>query len=164
MDLGSSTYVCNDRSKFLDFKICKYDLSTGEGSTPDAILADCLYSPNFYANLVSLTKIEGRGVWWDTRKGAVFDATGRPILAIYLDIRQQIFLLYQPEPQAYRQYLTLYSVAWKDVNKTSLEVPDTTDTTKLSLEALIDTLHTALTTRDSQKPLISKASARTWHS
>ncbi|KAJ5642838.1 hypothetical protein N7490_006838 [Penicillium lividum] len=192
MDSGSSTHVCNDRSRFLDFKTCKYDLSTGEGSTPaygigtvritglnpangephDATLADCLYSPNFHANLVSLAKIEGRGAWWDTRKCAVFDASGRPILATYLDTRQQIFLLYQPEPQAYKQYLALYSVAWKDVSKTSPEAPektspeapDTTDTTKPSPEAPVDTLHTALATRDSRKPLVSKASARVWHS
>ncbi|KAJ5661207.1 uncharacterized protein N7484_000579 [Penicillium longicatenatum] len=34
-------------------------------------LTDCLYTPSFHYNLVSLGRLEQKGAWWDMRKGHI---------------------------------------------------------------------------------------------
>ncbi|KAJ6022979.1 hypothetical protein N7460_012269 [Penicillium canescens] len=100
MDSGASVHVCNDRTKFIDYKENKTYLRTGNGQTPalgvgtaimtgidpvtgvarNISLSNCLYSPSFHCNLVSLARVEEKGGWWNTKKGWVIDNKGVPVM------------------------------------------------------------------------------------
>ncbi|KAJ6088976.1 hypothetical protein N7499_003084 [Penicillium canescens] len=147
MDSGASVHVCNDRTKFIDYKENKTYLRTGNGQTPalgvgtaimtgidpvtgvarNISLSNCLYSPSFHCNLVSLARVEEKGGWWNTKKGWVIDNKGVPVMVVYRDPDQDIYLCLQPRNEKSNDGVAL------------------------------------ATRRQSEKPLISSATASTWH-
>lgn len=154
LDSGASVHVCNDRTKFIDYEEKKSYLRTGNGRTPalgvgtaimtgmDPItrvarnisLSNCQYSPTFHCNLVSLARVEDKGAWWNTKKGWVIDNKGVPVFVTYRDQDQDIYLCFQPK---------------KEPGKPEKNPHDD----EIALASR----------RRSEKPLISSATASTWH-
>lgn len=103
LDSGTNCHISNDRKRFLSFKPQQGAVKTGDSFTnfqgigtveitarsprtdkPMIIeLKDVRYSPNFHANLVSHSKIEENGFWWDpSRHAIVHRASNKPVAKV----------------------------------------------------------------------------------
>jgi hypothetical protein len=152
LDSGASVHVCNDRTKFIEYRDCVSSLQTGESQTPtlgigtavmDGInpttgdifkvsLMECHYAPSFHCNLVSLGRLEKKGSWWDMRKECIVHQKA-PILKVYRERDVYVFGRFRPKSEIYgrdQQYTQQQS---------------------------------ALTTRTSTRPQISIVTEETWH-
>ena len=88
LDTGSTIDVCNEISRFLNFKAATYGdfLYAGDVKVPILGYGDVdvqaksptgrvilrlhnvAYCPNFACNVVSFRKLQKQGLWWDTRQ------------------------------------------------------------------------------------------------
>jgi hypothetical protein len=83
-------------------------------------------------------------------QGCIYGSTAVPVLAAYLDADKDVFLLYQPEllPGAYQHYQAAYGAALAE----SMQKKKKEKNCQL-----------ALSTRRSERPQVSTATAETWH-
>ncbi|KAJ5642646.1 hypothetical protein N7490_006646 [Penicillium lividum] len=153
LDTGASVHVCNDRTKFTEYKEDPSYLRTGDNRTaiagvgtatftgrdpttgrPRVVnLYNCRYSPDFHCNLVSLGRIEDHGGWWDMKHG-------------------RIMIGDQPILETYREHdIYLFSQTRDDLCTTTIKTQNNTQH------------KAALATRRSEKPLKSSANTNTWH-
>ncbi|KAJ5986655.1 hypothetical protein N7451_011020 [Penicillium sp. IBT 35674x] len=118
---GASVHICNDRTKFTEYKEDPSYLRMGDNRTAIAgvgtatftgrdpatggsrvvNLYNCRYSPDFHCNLVSLRRIEDHGGWWDMKQGRIMNGD-QPILETYREHDIYLFSQTQDDPTFFR--------------------------------------------------------------
>jgi len=100
LDNGTTIYVINDRSRFIDelwpsndFVYAGTGLDPVEGigtvaviiQTPTGpkriLLANAAYVPAFYTNLACLDKFNNKNIWWDNEKNLLYHKDDRKTFA-----------------------------------------------------------------------------------
>jgi hypothetical protein len=117
LDTGSSTHVCNDKSRFVSLEPYKTALKTGDSSTqvigrgtvrltgrnPQTgkeriiTLTDAFYCPGFHTSLVSYASLLLKGGTWCQATDCIVDPKNKPVVSVRLHEKVKLWLFDEPD-------------------------------------------------------------------